>query len=226
MTYWAYDFSKVILRLYFRFGFGLELLGSAHVPPSGPFILASNHVSFLDPPLLGAACPRRLRFMARADLFDHPLLGAYLRGVHVVPLKRGESDLGAIHHAIRLLHDGEVLAIFPEGGRQRSGRLGFAKRGVGLLAETARVPIVPVLVQGTFEAWPPEATRPRRTKIRVAFGPAIPYTVGPALALGVSTPESKRPEAGARVSRARHERLADAVTSAWRQLAQQLAATS
>lgn len=203
MTYWFYDLTKLVLWLAFRLGFGLEVVGREHVPRTGAFILASNHVSYLDPPLVGAACPRRLRFMARTDLFDRPLLGAFLRAVHVIPLKRDAVDVAAMRTAIACLCRGEAITIFPEGGRQFSGELGLAKRGVGLLADAARVPVIPALVQGTFRALPPHARRLARAKIRVAFGEPIAYT---------NTPSSS--------ARARHEQLAAAVSRQWRVLAQ------
>jgi 1-acyl-sn-glycerol-3-phosphate acyltransferase len=146
--------------------------------------------------------------MAQAKLFDHPWLGAFMRGVHVIPLQRGEGDTAAIREAVRRLRRGEAVAIFPEGGRQFSGRIGTAKRGVGLLAELARVPLIPVVVQGTFEALPPTSRRLHPAKIRVAFGPQIPYTTAP-----VPTLLS---------SRSRHEQLAAQVTQQWHQLAEQL----
>ena len=208
MIPWFYDFSKFTLWTYFRFGFGLEVRGREHVPARGAFILAANHVSYFDPPVLGAACPRRLHFMARASLFRHPLLGAFMRGVGVIPLERGEGDVGALREAVRRHRRGDVVAIFPEGGRQFSSRLGEARRGVGLLAMTARVPIVPALIQGTFQALPPHARRPVRAKIRVAFGGPIPYTKPPLPADGTITS-----------ARERHEALARAVTQAWRDLA-------
>lgn len=203
----AYAVSKFVLWLFFRLGFGLEVTGAEHVPRTGGFVLASNHVSYLDPPLLGAACPRRLRFMARASLFHHWLLGAFMRSVGVMPVQRGQSDLPGLRLAIQMLRDGEAVAIFPEGGRQFSGRLATAKGGVGLLAVTAQVPIIPVLVQGTFEALPSGSRRLKRAKIRVAFGPRIPYTTTlvPTLA-----------------ARERHDQLAAQVTHAWHRLADQL----
>ena len=210
MKYWFYHVVKGILWIFFRLGFGLEVHGQAHVPKTGPFILASNHISFLDPPLLGAACPRRLSFMARSTLFRQPVLGAFMRAVYVIPLERGEADLGAVREALRRLQLGEAVAIFPEGGRQLSGTLGIAKRGVGLLALAAQVPIVPVLVQGTNEALPPDATRLHQAKIRVAFAPPISYTSG-SLEL-----------AAGKTARARHEQLAQDVTQAWRQLTAQM----
>lgn len=206
MTYWFYDVVRVLLRIFFSLGYGLEVMGLEHVPTTGPFLLASNHLSYLDPPLLGAACARRLGFMARDTLFRHWLLGAFLRGVHAIPLQRDKGDLGAIRESVHRLHQGEAVAIFPEGGRQFSGRLGHARRGVGLIAAAAHVPIVPALVQGTFQALPPGACRLRPAKIRVAFGPKISYTSEPLPS-----------------SRARHEQLAEAVTHAWRQLEAQMA---
>ena len=219
MRNWPYLLTKFICWLIFRLGFGLEVTGRAHVPRSGAFILASNHVSYLDPPLVGAACQRRLRFMARADLFGHPLLGTFLRGVRVIPIRRGEGDVMAIRHALACLRRGEAVAIFPEGVRQFSGRLGVAKRGVGLLAEAARVPIIPVLVTGTFAALPPHATGLHRAKIRVAFSPAIPYTESPLTTRGASECQSVPSEEGdVHASRRRHEQLASLVTAAWHRL--------
>ena len=203
----AYAVSKFILWLFFRLGFGLEVTGAHHVPRTGSFVLASNHVSYLDPPLLGAACPRRLRFMARASLFSHWLLGAFMRSVGVMPLQRGQNDLPGLRLAIQMLRNGEAVAIFPEGGRQFSGRLGTAKGGVGLLAVMAKVPIIPVVVRGTFEALPPGSRRVKRAKIRVAFGPQIPYTTSPVPTLA---------------ARERHDQLAAQVTHAWHQLAEHL----
>ena len=218
MQAFCYAFSKFILWLIFRFRFGLQVRGQEHVPRRGPFIIACNHISFLDPPVMGVACPRRLRFMARADLFGKPLLGPYLRSIGVMPLKRGEADVAAMRSALTRLERGEPVAIFPEGTRQLSGRLGMAKRGVGLLAIAARVPIVPALVQGTREALPPEATRLQKAKIRVAFGPPIAYTTASVPA----APSDAPPMEGTTRGRARHEQLAEAVTQSWRRLEEQL----
>jgi 1-acyl-sn-glycerol-3-phosphate acyltransferase len=214
----CYALSKFILWLIFRFRFGLEVSGQEHVPKRGGVILASNHVSFLDPPVVGVACPRRLRFMARADLFRKPLLGLFLRSIGVMPLKRDETDLAAMRAALVRLERGEGVAIFPEGNRQLTGRLGSAKRGVGLLADAAGVSIVPVLVRGTFEALPPAVTRLQKAKIRVAFGPPIPYTKPSAPAAPSDAPTTE----GRLSGRARHEQLAEAVTQSWRRLDEQL----
>lgn len=218
MTYWFYYTAKWLLWLIFHAGFGLTVRGQEHVPKQGPFILASNHLSFLDPPVLGAACPRRLSFMAREDLFGVGFLAFLMRGLHVISLKRGESDIAAIREAVHRLHRGDVVAIFPEGTRQQSGKLSAANRGVGLLAMTARVPIVPVLLRGTFEAMPPTTNRFHRAKIRVAFGPAIPYTTETSPATDLSTRQIPGQVEGVSPKRHSQERLAALVTERWRQL--------
>ena len=202
-----YYVSKFICWLFFRLGFGLEVRGQEHLPTRGPFIVAANHTSFLDPPVIGAASPRRVRFMARADLYTHPWLSAYMRSVRCISVRRGEADIGAIRQALQALREGEPVAIFPEGSRQRTGELGQAKRGVGMLAELGRVPVIPTFIQGTFQAWPPDAKRLYPSKIRVAFGQPIPYT---------NSSVMEHPSRGSR------EQLADAVTREWHRLEQQL----
>ena len=207
MKNWPYYFSKLVSWLFFRIGYGLEVRGQHHVPRRGPFVAAANHASFFDPPVLGASCPRRVRFMARADLYEQPVLAAYMRSVRCISVKRGEADFAAMRQAVAALKQGEVVAIFPEGGRQAGGLSG-AKRGVGILARLAQVPIVPVLIEGTEQAWGRGAKGLSPSKIRVAFGAPIPYT-------SATSGTVDRP------SRDRHEQLADEVTRAWQQLAQQ-----
>ena len=204
----VYGFSKIVLWMIFRIGFGLSVRGQQHVPRQGGCILACNHNSFLDPPLLGVASPRQVTFLARATLFEKPFLREYMQAVGAVSLRRGEADVAAVRQAVAHLRGGEVMAMFPEGGRQRDGMLKPAKRGVGLSADTAKVPIVPVIIQGSFNAMPPTLPiRLHRAKISVAFGAPIPYTSAPTVS-------------GA--SRNAHQQLAEAVTIAWRQLAAQL----
>lgn len=220
MTPVNYAFVKFVSWLILRLGFDLDVRGQHHVPREGSFVVASNHISFMDPVVLGVACPRRLRFMARSDLFGQIILGTFLRAVGVIPLRRGEHDVTAIKTALSTLRKGEAIGLFPEGTRQLTGKLGFAKRGVGLLAVSAQVPIVPALIQGTFEALPPHAKRFHRAKIRVAFGPMISYTTPTAQPLsGLS--QEQAPRRNRQVSSSHHQQLADALTRQWHQLAEQ-----
>lgn len=199
--------------LLLRLGFGLEVRGHTHVPSSGPFIVASNHLSYLDPVVVGVASPRPLSFMARASLYRHPLMRWFLNNMGVIPILREAGDLAAVREAVRRLQQGEPIAIFPEGQRQYADELGQVKRGVGLIAAMARVPIVPVVIRGTFDALPRGSRWPRRAKIRVAFGPRIPYTDDRFAAGQPST----------RTGRTAHqEALAEAIMQSWRQLQHEL----
>ncbi|MBI2173699.1 MAG: 1-acyl-sn-glycerol-3-phosphate acyltransferase [Candidatus Omnitrophica bacterium] len=203
----CYTITKLSLYVFFRLGFGLRVTGLEHIPKRGAFLMAGNHISYLDPPLVGACCPRYMSFMARSTLYDHFWMKAFLRAMGAIPLKRGEGDLHAIRSAIAKLKLGEPVAIFPEGHRQGTGAIGEAKRGIGLLALSAQIPIIPVYVEGTYEALPPTSTKLRFSKIRVAFGPAISYTNVP-----VDVKD------GHRLDKYSQQVLADQVTAAWRQM--------
>lgn len=133
----------------FRIGWRLHVEGAARVPPSGGVILAANHISLADPPLIGCSVRRSIHYLAKEELFRIPLLGWFISHTNAFPLKRMEHDVSAFKHAQRLLERGEVVLVFPEGTRQRSSALGRAKPGVGMLAAKARVPIVPVLIQNS-----------------------------------------------------------------------------
>lgn len=214
---WVYGLTKFLCWLFFRIGFGLKVSGQEHVPKHGPCIIASNHVSFLDPILVGTACPRRLAFMARNTLYQHTLLRWWLKGVGAMPLNRDESDIAAVRAAVGLLRSGRPIALFPEGTRQESGRLSQAKRGVGLLAMLTRVPVVPMYVSGTYQALPRGAKTLSRAKIRVAFAAPIAYTNSPVPPVAASENPPMPRQAGEH-SRADQERIAQAVTDAWQQL--------
>jgi len=198
LTALAYYTLKCLARIILCLWFRLQIEGRQHVPRRGGFILACNHLSYMDPAVLGASCPRHLVFVARADLFAIPWLGALLRLLRTIPIDQAKPDVN-LRDAVRLLRHGQAVAIFPEGGRQFSGHLGVARPGVGLLATHANVPIVPVLLEGTFQALPPGKRMLRPTKIRVAFGPQIQYPEG-------------------RFSDDAYEALAHHVTASWRQL--------
>ena len=218
MKYWFYAVVKGVLWVVFRLGFSLQVRGQSHVPRAGPCVVACNHVSLLDPPVLGVACPRRLSFLAREDLFRSWSLGAFLRGIHAIPIHRGVSDVGAIRAALAILRAGGAVAIFPEGTRQRSGVLAMPRRGVVLLAAVARVPIIPVLVKGTYQAMPAGVEGVRLAKIRVAFGPPISYTASPVssgLRPGGGASSARVPQ---RAGRGRHQQLTEALYRQWRLL--------
>jgi 1-acyl-sn-glycerol-3-phosphate acyltransferase len=164
-----------VLRGFFR----LRAIGVGNVPRAGGLMLAANHVSVFDPPVIGAAAPRPLHFMAKAELFRIPLLGRFVRRLHAYPVEREGADATALRHALLLLRRGEALLVFPEGTRgTEGGPLGRGRAGAGMLAALAEVPVIPVYVEGTGRVLPRGATRPRRAPITVRYGHPLTFVRG------------------------------------------------
>lgn len=161
----------VLLRLLFR----LERHGEEHVPATGPLLIVANHSSFLDSPVVGGMAPRKLMFLAKAELFDIPLFGALIRGVNARPLKREGADPAALRLALKILEDDRALLIFPEGTRGPEGTLREPKTGAGMLAVLSGAAVVPAYVSGTGRAWPKGRRLPRPGKVGVTFGPALRF---------------------------------------------------
>ncbi len=164
----VYRICRFVLQLWLRLCFGYQTRGAHQVPRTGGCILASNHASFLDPPLVGCDLDYRfVRFLARDTLFHNPLFRWWARRVGVVMLDRTKGDIAALKAALGVLRADGVLCLFPEGTRTRDGRLQAAKGGIGFLIAKACVPVFPVYVEGSFKAWP---RRRRSHKICVHFG--------------------------------------------------------
>jgi len=141
----AYTFLPALLKCAFR----MDIVGVEHLPASGAVVLACNHVSNLDPFFLGSACPRQIHFMAKAELWRSKILGRVLSAFGVFPINRGEADRQAVKTALKILQEGAVLGIFPEGHRQHSGRLGEINPGVTLFSLRDGVATIPVVLSGT-----------------------------------------------------------------------------
>ncbi|HLP00184.1 MAG TPA: lysophospholipid acyltransferase family protein, partial [Fimbriimonas sp.] len=135
---------------YRRYG-GFRSVGSENIPATGPVIFAPNHVSHCDPPAVACGCRRRMRFMAKSELFDHKLLGWLISSLGAFRVSRGESDLESIRVAMELLDQGEAILIFPEGGRGDGKQMLPMARGVAMLAKRNNAQIIPVGLIGTFE---------------------------------------------------------------------------
>jgi 1-acyl-sn-glycerol-3-phosphate acyltransferase len=148
---------------------GWEVRGREHVPRSGAVIVASNHISFWDPPLVGTAAIRELHFLAKEELFRTPILGPLIRGFNAIPIRRGVADLSGLTKAMDILRAGHALIMFPEGTRNRSGELHAARPGVGILAVSTDALIVPTYIVGSNR---PGKWLIRQAKLRVSFGPA------------------------------------------------------
>ena len=162
----AWQLFRVIFAFYFRW----RVYHPERVPLTGPVILAANHASFIDPPLVGAGLKREINYLARKSLFRLPVAGAVLRAVNAVPVDReggGAAGLKAILD--RLLAGGGII-LFPEGTRTRDGKLQPARSGIGLTVIKSNAPVVPVRVFGTYEAYGRHLKFPRPRPVSVKYG--------------------------------------------------------
>lgn len=160
LPFWYKPLKKIFLVLW-KIIFRLQILHTERFPKEGPVVLACNHVSLADPPLVGTASPRRVNIMAKEELFV-PVLGTLYRILGAFPVKRGGADRTAIKHGIDVLKNGECLMIFPEGTRSKNGELGKAQPGALMMASKARAAIVPTCIVGTdfnrSHRWWPKVT--------------------------------------------------------------------
>ena len=129
-----------------------RLEGREHIPTSGAFILVCNHINWKDPPWLEFATGRAIRYMAKRELFEVPVIGFVLRAIGAFPVRRGEADRAAVQTALAVLAAGQPLGFFPEGHRSESGQLIRARTGVAYVAQRSDAPIVPIAVTGTKES--------------------------------------------------------------------------
>jgi 1-acyl-sn-glycerol-3-phosphate acyltransferase len=153
--------------------FHLTYHGAEHIPGTGAVVLACNHLSNLDPVLLAAACPRPINYLAKIELFHVPILGSLIRRYGAIPLRRSASDPEAIRLAEQVLEHEQVLALFPEGTRSRTGQFKPFRFGAARLALKYNIPLIPAAISGTDRAMPSGVIFPRRATVRIAFGSAI-----------------------------------------------------
>lgn len=154
----------------------LEARGVDRIPKKGGVLFVSNHVSFLDPVIVGSAANREIHFMARSTAFDIPCLGKLISVYNAYPVNRGAPDLGALRKTISLLKAGNAVLMFPEGTRSLDGTLGKAHDGACFIAHRAGVPTIPVFHSGAERMLPRNSNRLRRSKLTVTFGEPLELT--------------------------------------------------
>ncbi len=174
-----YGLTLLIYGTFFKLG-GVKVYGRENVPRNGPVIIAPNHVSMLDPPLVGWITPRVLRVMAKQELFGTETLprrafDIFIRGIGTFPVRRGRPDRTALRIAMTVLRRGNGLLLFPEGARSLDGTLGVAEPGVGMIAHATKAPIVPVYLHGTSAAWSKQNPALRPTPTEVHFGKPLRF---------------------------------------------------
>ncbi|MBI5740924.1 MAG: 1-acyl-sn-glycerol-3-phosphate acyltransferase [Nitrospirae bacterium] len=171
-----YRLTQIIIRFILGINGGIVVKGKENVPLKGGVIIAANHISYLDPPLIGAVLPRRATFMARKGLFAIPVLRWAIKQT-AIPVDRQRTSPSTIKKAVRRLKSGEAVVLFPEGKRSETGELLEGKRGIGMVARLSNAPIVPVFIKGTDRALPVDARWLRRARITVVFDKPIYYTL-------------------------------------------------
>jgi 1-acyl-sn-glycerol-3-phosphate acyltransferase len=172
----SYQLIRALLYIFFKVFNRLEVVGSENIPLNGGAIVAANHVSYLDPPVLGVALKRRPTYIAKEGLFRIPFIGTVIVRGCCFPVKRDKPQPSVIKEAVSRLKKGGVLVLFPEGSRSTGGSFLDAKRGVALIAAMSVVPVVPTLIEGTDRALPARTKLLRPAKIKVVFG--SPLTIG------------------------------------------------
>lgn len=165
----VYLLAKGFFRLFFK----LRVYGIEHFKP-GAALVAANHASFYDPPVLSVSCPEEVHFLAKSSLFSIPLFGSFIRALNAHPVTRGASDTQTFRNMVELLSKGKKLIIFPEGKRSDDGDLLPFERGFAFLVQKSGCQVLPAYIDGSFEAWPPSRKWPKMFgKISVVFGSAV-----------------------------------------------------
>ena len=159
----------------FRSIFGLRIIGTEHLITEGPVLVASNHQSYLDPPLIGNLYKDEMVYLARKTLFT-PITRWVYKNWNAIPVDQDKPDMASLKTIIRKLKEGHRVLVFPEGSRTLDGQLGDAAPGIGLIAVKSGVPIQPLRISGAREALPRGSARIRFARITVHVGPPIHLT--------------------------------------------------
>jgi 1-acyl-sn-glycerol-3-phosphate acyltransferase len=157
---------RAVFKVYFRW----HVYNPERVPPTGSVIFASNHASYLDPPLVGSGLRRSINYLARENLFRFPVMGWVLRQWQVVPVDRDGGGATGLRAILDRLLAGGAIILFPEGTRTRDGKLQPARSGIGLTVIKSTAPVVPVRVFGTYDAYGRHMIFPRPRPVAVKYG--------------------------------------------------------
>lgn len=163
---WLYKFGKALCSAYFKSQYKIEIIGVENIPKDGGVLLCSNHISNNDPPFVGVTCPRDISFMAKEELFRMPVMKTIMNGIRAFPVKRGMSDRNALKAGLSLLKEGNVLGLFPEGTRSKTGEIGTGLAGAGFFALRSNAAVIPCAIIGPYK---------RFSKLTVVFGKPIDF---------------------------------------------------
>ena len=171
-----YQFHYQLSRFLARTLFDFQVVHGDRILEHGGVILAMNHESYLDPPLVGIACQREIYYLARKTLLDVPLLGAMLPHLNVIPVDQEKADMSALKTVIKVVRAGQATVIFPEGTRTLDGRIQGAQPGLGLVIAKTQAPVVPMRIFGAHRAFP-SGGKPRVfNPIKIVVGHPIHFS--------------------------------------------------
>jgi len=168
-----YELLQRVLQLVAILAYRVRYTGKLNIPSKGGVLVVSNHQSHFDPPLIGMGCPRRMNYLARDTLFRFAPFRWLIRSLDAIPIDREGIGLGGIKESLKRLRRGEMVLIFPEGTRTRSGEVARFRPGFTALAVRSGAAILPVAIDGAFQAWPRWRTLPGLGRIRVHYGAPI-----------------------------------------------------
>ena len=174
MTFWyllGYSLSKALAKTFFNY----RVIGAENMIEEGPCIIAANHCSFFDPPLVGVACKRAIHYLARKSLLEWPILGPIFPDLNVIPVDRKNADRSALMGAIRVVKNGGAVLIFPEGTRSPDGNLQISQPGLGMIVAKTGAPIVPMRIFGSYETFNRKMKFPRRALVSVKVASPIRF---------------------------------------------------
>lgn len=159
-----YTFAKTVVKSILTPAYRIHVKGHEHFPKEGGVLLCANHIDNLDPPIVGITSKRPVRFMGKEELFKKKWMGKLMKELNVFPVKRGMSDREAIRTGLKILKEGQVLGLFPEGTRSKNGELGKGLAGAGFFALRTDAAVVPCAIIGPYKLGKP---------LQVVYGPPI-----------------------------------------------------
>jgi len=162
-----YSFARGLVNSILKPLYRIETRGTEHFPKEGSVLLCTNHIHNFDPPVVGITAPRPIYFMAKAELFKHPLSKKLMENIQAFPVKRGLSDREALRTGLKYLKEGKVVGLFPEGTRNTSGEVGKGLAGAGFFALRSTALVVPCAIIGPYKPF---------KKLRVIYGQPIDFT--------------------------------------------------
>ncbi|HLA85918.1 MAG TPA: lysophospholipid acyltransferase family protein [Thermoguttaceae bacterium] len=168
-----YELTKRVLQLFLVVVYRVRRGGIENIPAEGPVLLTPNHQSHFDPPLVGCCCPRRVAYVARKSLFKFAPFAWFIRSFGAFPIDRDGRGFAGIKETLRRLKRGEIILIFPEGARTHDGQIATFRPGIRTLALRSGATIVPVAIEGAYQAWPRSRAIPGSGTIHIHFGEAI-----------------------------------------------------